>query len=71
MIINKHIEVLPLHWASALINGDWSGYDDAEIACIKIWLKYLPPPLCVGNAYQGYHNDKLCDVAEYTFYVKE
>ena len=31
---------LPSHWASALINDDWSGYDDDEIKQINDVLFY-------------------------------
>ena len=29
---------LPSHWASALINDDWSGYEEDEIKTIKEFL---------------------------------
>ena len=32
---------LPSHWASALINDDWSGYDDDEIQHITDVLGWL------------------------------
>ena len=69
MIINKHIEVLPLHWASALINSDYSGYDEVEIDNIKEAVSELPAPVCVNDPYIGRYNGLLCEVAEYTFYI--
>jgi len=33
-----HTITLPAHWAPALINGDWSGLDQAESAQVKTWL---------------------------------
>ena len=33
-------ERLPSHWASALVNDDWSGYDDEEIAQIRELLQF-------------------------------
>jgi len=30
---------LPAHWAWALINGDLSGYTDAEVKEITLWLQ--------------------------------
>lgn len=40
--------VLPAHWVSALINGDYSGYEDSEDAEIDAWLSYESPGDCVG-----------------------
>ena len=31
-------ERLPSHWASALVNDDWTGYDAAEIEDIQMFL---------------------------------
>ena len=33
---------LPAHWASALINGDFTGLDDAEEAAVRYWLDTEP-----------------------------
>ncbi len=33
-------EKLASHWASALINDDWTGYDDDEIAQIRKLLQW-------------------------------
>ena len=33
-------ERLPSHWASALANDDWSGYDDEEITQIRELLQF-------------------------------
>lgn len=33
---------LPAHWASALINGDFSGLDEAEDAAVRYWLDTEP-----------------------------
>jgi hypothetical protein len=43
---------LPTHWASALINDDWTGYDDDEIKQIKDILFYtgLSKYFCVDVA---------------------
>ena len=38
--------VLPLHWASALINDDCSGMEEAEIAEMTAFCEGLGP--CVG-----------------------
>ena len=29
--------MLPTHWASALINGDLSGYDDDDLEAIRLF----------------------------------
>jgi hypothetical protein len=43
---------LPTHWASALINDDWTGYDDDEIKQIRDVLFYtgLNKYFCVNVA---------------------
>lgn len=33
---------LPEHWASALINDDWTGLEPSERDDVKRWLKYNP-----------------------------
>ena len=33
---------LPAHWASALINGDFSGLSDEEDAAVRYWLDTEP-----------------------------
>ncbi len=30
---------LPAYWASALVNDDWSGLEDAEDSELKVWLE--------------------------------
>ena len=41
---------LPSHWASALINDDWSGYEDEEITQIRdlLQLSDLEKYFCAG-----------------------
>ena len=39
---------LPEYWASALINGDYSGLDDAEVEALEAWQEDEKPGLCVG-----------------------
>lgn len=40
--------VLPACWASALINDDESGLDDAEIETISMFMEAVEPGRCVG-----------------------
>lgn len=39
MTIETHTITFPAHWASAVVNGDESGLDDAEIARMNAWLE--------------------------------
>ena len=39
---------LPEYWASALINGDYSGLAEEEAAALEAWLEDEKPGLCVG-----------------------
>lgn len=42
--------LLPAHWASYLINGDATGYGDAELAEIDEWETMNAPGPCIGCA---------------------
>lgn len=45
----KFVEyTLPSHWASALINGDHSGMEEAEEAELLAFIKAERPGYCVG-----------------------
>ena len=60
---------LPAYWASALINNDWSGYDETEREEIKNWLKANGNPNIVdmvGEPFVGWFNDLIYELAEYT-----
>ena len=60
---------LPAYWASALINNDWSGYDETEREEIKNWLKFNGNPKIVdivGESFVGRFNGLICQMAEYT-----
>jgi hypothetical protein len=71
----------PHAWASALINGDMSGYSDAECAliekaCVDLCAKYGNAfPVDVSEAWfsaprTGYYGDGLAgDYAEYSLLV--
>lgn len=39
---------LPAHWASALINDDYTGLEDEEEQQITDWLHAAQPGYCVG-----------------------
>jgi hypothetical protein len=69
----KHIihEVkLPIYWASALINDDWSGLDDRDEQDLKDWLESNSLGWCSGVS-EDYEFSQFrgmgCDVATYTF----
>jgi len=40
--------LLPAHWASALINGDYSGLDYKEADELDAWVRFAKPGYCVG-----------------------
>jgi len=65
---------LPSHWASALINGDWSGLDDKEAEEVRSWLAKNDNPefSSVDNDRIERGNDAtslLCDTSTYTCLV--
>jgi len=70
-MFKHHIETLPAHWGSALINGDYSGYTDQDIQDIKQTTNGLPSPVSVDNPYIGRYNGLLCEVADYLFLIKD
>lgn len=67
---------LPAHWASALINGDTTGLDDADENILD-WVmtaEGLPAPIACGEevSFLKYHDAQpygvlACDCLEYTF----
>jgi len=60
---------LPAHWACALINGDLSGYTDAEVKEITLWLQANGNPNIVdmvGEPFFGRFNGLMGELAEYT-----
>ena len=69
---------LPNYWASALINGDYSGDSDAETAVINEWLADHPHHSCIDVAddasFMSDHDASsygvlACNVATFTFQV--
>ena len=40
--------ILPAHWASALVNNDWSGYEEAEAQAIRNWMQNNQPGNCLS-----------------------
>lgn len=65
--------VLPAHWASALINGDYSGCADTEENEIKAWLKdfsfYGPCLTCSEYPEITQFNGLITECLTYTFPV--
>ena len=52
--------MLPAHWASALVNNDFSGVDDTEAEQINAWLIEEKPGACLtcsGEASFAWHHD--------------
>lgn len=69
--IRTRTYTLPAYWASALINGDYSGLEDGEEDEINAWLGDHPRLSCVdvGEPYLGRYDGLICDVATFTFLV--
>lgn len=69
--------ILPAHWASALINGDTSGMEDAEEKELDDWLALEQPGYCVDcedNVGFSWHNDATAlggDCMTFTFHTIE
>lgn len=66
---------LPIFWASALINGDFSGLEPGEIAILQHWLSSHPELggclSCTQEAEFRKHHDApsvlACDCLDFTF----
>jgi len=67
--------VLPVYWASALINGDDSGLEDDEIKEINAFCKGLGPCVDVSEeeefSWTNDANDMGGAVATFTFQILE
>ena len=65
---------LPAHWASALVNGDYSGLTNAEEKEVGDFLAenpHLGHCLDCGDTTElGHYEGLLCDVLTYTFPVR-
>lgn len=48
--MKTEIYTAPAEWASALVNGDYSGLDAAETAACREWLAGIAPARVVGAA---------------------
>lgn len=49
----------PSHWASAVINGDYSGMEDSDIAQCDGWLDWVDcgaPVSCDDAGFMRYHD---------------
>jgi hypothetical protein len=71
--INTYI--LPSYWASALINGDYSGMEDGEEKILNEWIKRVKPGYCVGCSEESWfqwghdaNRNQGSDVLEYIFH---
>jgi hypothetical protein len=69
--------LLPAHWASYLINGDASGYEDEEETEIVQWMVCSAPGPCIDMAEDveitrdGDDGGLMCERAVFTFQVIE
>jgi hypothetical protein len=67
--------ILPAHWASALINGDESGFTDEESEALEAWLTYENAGSCFDVSFVPFfsstHDARFyvlaCDCLEFTF----
>lgn len=68
---------MPAHWASALINLDYSGLNKADRAEMNNFLANHDPCLSLvdsldaGDGYIGQFAGKLCNVADYIYRVPQ
>lgn len=68
---------LPVYWATALVNDDWSGMSDDDERECREWLARTQPGYCVGvseETWFAWRNDATTlggDVAEYSFIPSE
>jgi hypothetical protein len=80
--MRTEILTLPAHWASALINGDFSGLDDSEAAALDAWQTAATAEgygECLGvseeSAFYKYHDARAfvlaCDCSDFTFKVTQ
>lgn len=61
---------LPMYWASALINGDYSGMGDQDEIELNKWLNDVQPGSCVEvseESYFGRFHNIGCDMSTYSF----
>jgi hypothetical protein len=75
-VIKTETFLLPIHWAPYLINGDASGYTDAELSEIDEWETMNAPGPCIGAGYpefclRGDDGTMGADRATFTFQVIE
>jgi hypothetical protein len=68
----KHGTVdLPAYWASALVNGDYSGMTDSMmVLAIHSWLDANPSLVidgCNDESYIGRYDGLLCDMLTYSY----
>lgn len=72
--IKTETYILPAYWASALVNGDFSGMEDRDEQDLNTWLNKVNPGYCVGcseESYFAWRNDVSYlagDVLEYYFH---
>jgi len=76
-VIKTETFLLPIHWAPYLINGDTSGYTDAELSEIDEWETMNAPGPCIDAedhaefCWRGDDGLLGADRATFTFQVIE
>jgi len=76
--------ILPTHWASAMINGDVTGYDDDDIEAINLFSDHMVKEYgrcwCLDvtddNGFLKYHDAETygilaCDCSTFTFDITQ
>lgn len=74
-MLNLTEYMLPAHWASALVNEDYTGLEDYELDALNSWLEDTKPGWCVDvkgePEFRTYHDADdfvlACDCACFTF----
>lgn len=67
--------ILPSFWASALVNGDESGFSDEDSEALEAWLTHEGVGSCVDvgqeESFSSFHDARFyvlpCDCLEFTF----
>jgi hypothetical protein len=75
-MIKTETFLLPTHWASYLINGDPSSFNDEEWREVRRWERDNAPGPCIdcadmGFLWRGDDSTLGCDRSEFVFQVIE
>ena len=61
----------PAHWASALINNDFSGLDELEHKAVLCFINQHGEPVDCGESYLGHWHGLYCDMCDYAFLIED